>query len=193
MTGNEREMRELERQVKQLKQDVASLQQNSFQAAKEAEGDLQQVLLGQAAFALSDLIERHIYGSGGAPCSWGAPPSLTKLAKRAEHMVLNEDQLTRWKEAQEHLSRSMPFEELLAADRFLRKLRIAYVHDTELEVQSKTLQDLMTLAGVHCGPKAKVPVQQFLELLRQFTSGDHPLAPNKSFAEVLQMARTSIG
>lgn len=193
MTVIEREMRELEQQVKQLKEDVASLQQNLFQAAREAEGDLQQILLGQAAFAFADLIERHIYGPGGAPYSWGAPPSLTKLAKRAQQMVLNEDQLIRWTAAQEHLSHSMPFEELLAADCFLRKLTVGYVHGTDLRLQSRTLQDLKKWAGIHGGPKAIVPVWKYLELLSHFSTGDHPLAPNISLAEVLHRATTSIG
>ena len=119
---------------------------------------------------LANIIERHVYGPGGAPHGSGVPASLIKLAERAGQMVLTEDRLIQWTAAQEHLSHSMPFEELLAADHFLRKLTTACVHDTRIRLQSRTLQDLKNWAGIHCGPKAVVPVQKYLELLSQVST-----------------------
>lgn len=190
----ERKVGELEQQMTQLNQAVADLQQKSCHAAREAERGLQQMLLGQAALVLAQIIERHVYGPCGAPHELGVPPLLKKMAERTGQMVLTEDQLIRWTAARGHVSQSMPIEELFAADCFLRKsFRAELAHGPELRLQSRTLQDFKKWAGLHCGPKAVVPVRKYVELLSQFPTNNQPLAPNRSLAENLHMATTSIG
>ena len=180
--AQDKRIRKLEAQVHSQQQAIGHIQQDAASAKAASAKRFEQLLLGQAAYSLSGVIELYIYGPGGDPGALQMPPSLTHMNKCSQNGHFTDDQQSRWESVKQYCSRHMPFQQLLAADRALRDLRREPAHGSRSEIRQITLQDLENWAGKHCNPKAIRPIQQYARLLNQFSTSNRPLAPDLSGA-----------
>jgi hypothetical protein len=165
---------------------IEFLEQNSKRADAARAKKWQRILLGQAAYALSKIIEGYLYGSAGFPGALGLPVSLEQLKKSAADFT--PEQMRRWEAIERHCSSVMSFEELLSADKALRTLSFDDAHGRQSEMRQATLQDLKSWAGVHFPPGAVVPIQKYVEVLNNFSSKNKPLVPDIKAVNVIHQA-----
>lgn len=83
-----------------------------------------------------------------------------------------------WEAVQQFTSPFMPFEELLRVDKALRLQRCDVAHDSKDKNAKITLQNLKTWAGVHFPAQAVMPIQNYLQVLNNFSSKNRPLVPD---------------
>jgi len=76
------------------------------------------MLLGQIAYAVSDLMEDFIFGEAGS--SSFVPLSISDIINN--NIELSEEEEARWAAAKAFLTSTMPLKEIVEADKYLRWL-----------------------------------------------------------------------
>ncbi len=176
-------IRVLEGQLQSQRRDIRTLQQESDRARQGRDKRLQAVLLGQAAYTLSGLVEAHVYQ--GQPTGELQPLSLKQLAAKHSAQQLTPEQAERWLHAQALLgSTGMPVNTLIQADKVLRKLRYEPAHGSSQQRNSTNMALLIQWADVHIDAMALGPVKEYLKVLNRFSSSNKPLCPDKSLGQL---------
>lgn len=142
----------------------------------------QEVLLGQIAYAVSDVLEEFIFGEAAGSSSF-LPLSIPDLANN--NVELSEREQARWAAAKAFLTSAMSLKEIIEADKYLRWLS-SKPAEGKSQIRETTVADLHTWAELHCKAKAVVPVQRYMQVLNQLSTSDRPLAPDKSLATIVQ-------
>lgn len=161
---------------------IEVLEKNASKAVLAKEKRQQRVLLGQAAYALAKIIEQYVYGPAGFPHGLGLPVSLNKISKDLVNFL--PEQKSCWEAVQQYISPFMPFEELLRVDKALRLQRYDVAHGSNDKNAKTTLQNLKSWAGVHFPAQAVMPIQNYLQILNNFSSKNRPLVPDLDLAHV---------
>ncbi len=160
---------------------IRQLQHEQNQALSSKAKLQQEMLLGQIAYTVSDVLEDFIFGEVGS--SSLLPLGISDLANN--NVELSEEEQARWVAAKAFLTSTMPLKEIVEADRYLRWLS-SKPADGKSQIRETTAADLHTWAGLYCKAKAVVPVQRYMQVLNQLSTSARPLAPNKSLATVVQ-------
>jgi len=160
---------------------IRQLQHEQNQAVSSKVKLQQEMLLGQIAYAVSDLMEDFIFGEAGS--SSFVPLSISDITNN--NIELSEEEEARWAAAKAFLTSTMPLKEIVEADKYLRWLS-SKPADGKSQIRETTAADLHTWAGLYCKAKAVVPVQRYMQVLNQLATSDRPLAPDKSLATVVQ-------
>jgi len=160
---------------------IRQLQQERDQALLSKAKLEQEILLGQIAYTVSHVLEDFIFGEAGS--SSFLPLSVSDFANNTVN--LSEEEQARWAAAQAFLTSTMPLDEIIEADKYLRWLRNEPAHGKS-QIKETTATDLHIWAGLHCKAKAAVPVQRYMQVLNKLATSGRPLAPNKSLAAVVQ-------
>ena len=197
LEAQETRIAELERRVGQQQhmlvqqQNILGQQQNMLlevqqehDRARQARGrTLQKALLHQSAYALASVVEAYVYQ--GEDTGLLTPLSLTQLDRKAKEGDMEPLQLLRYRQAIQALTRELSIspQQLLAADKYLRKLTFNPAHGSN-SLQNVGLDDLLLWAGVHCSVRALQPVQAYIRGLTLF-SATHPLRPDKPLEDIL--------
>jgi len=142
----------------------------------------QEVLLGQIAYTVSDVLEEFIFGEAAGSSSF-LPLSIPDLANN--NVELSEREQARWAAAKAFLTSAMSLKEIVEADKYLRWLS-SKPAEGKSQIRETTVADLHTWAELHCKAKAVVPVQRYMQVLNQLSTSDRPLAPDKSLATIVQ-------
>ena len=164
---------QLEQQIKKQGAAISSLEQHNVAAAQARNRRRQQILLGEAAHALTSVIVLHVFGPAGFPGSLGIPISLKKIDKYGPRLTPEEK--SRWEAVQQYLTTFMPFEQLLSAEGALQTLRLGPAYSTVEAMQERattSLEDLQSWAGLYLPPAAVLPLQKLTEILSTFSSND---------------------
>lgn len=184
----------LEQQVEQLLVDRRKEEiQRSKQAGKRERRE-QKLLLGQAAYTFSELVESFVFNNEGAPVA--RHPSLTEMAKMAGRPTRSENEHTikprmtaaqkrRWQQVEAIMATIQPPHHFLDADQVLRELRYQPAHGSDAERQSTSLQQLLSWAG-SVDEVSVGAVKQYVSLLSRFSSRNSPLEPNIDPAQVFE-------
>ena len=160
---------------------IRQLQHEQNQALSSKAKLQQEMLLGQITYTLSDVLEDFVFGEVGS--SSFVPPSISDLANN--NVELSEEEEARCAAAKAFLTSTMPLEEIVEADEYLRWLS-SKPADGKSHIRETTAADLHTWAELHCKAKAVVPVQSYMPVLNPLSTSGRPLAPNKSLATVAQ-------
>ena len=144
----------------------------------------QKTLLGQIAYTISDILEEFVFGEEES--SSFLPISISDFANN--NMQLTEQQQARWAAAQAFFTSSMPLDEIIEVDRYLRWLSNGPAHGRSVtQTRDTKAAQLHAWAGVHCkAKKAVTSVQRYLQVLNKLSTEDRPLAPNISLAKLVQ-------
>ena len=155
---------------------IEHLEQKNRRADAARAKKQQRILLGQAAYALSKIIEGFNVWLNRIPR--GARASCVPETNREEGCRLYTRANPALASSPNHVSSIVSVEELLAADKALRTVGFDDAHGSSSEMQQVTLQALTTWAGVHFPPKAVIPVQNYVKILDNFSSNSNPLVPD---------------
>ena len=162
---------------------IRQLQQERAQALSSEAKLQREILLGQMAYTVSDILEDFVFGEDRS--SSFMPLSVADLANNTVN--LSEEEQARWAAAKAFLTSAMPLKEIVEADKYLRWPWLSSAPaDGNPQIEQTTAMDLHTWAGLHCNANAAVPVQRYMQVLNQLSTSGRPLAPNKSIAIVVQ-------
>lgn len=185
----------LEKQVLQLQQERRKERNERAEHLGAKERREQQLLLGQMAYTLNNLVESYVFGP--ASHSLGFHPTLNDLAAMAKRPAvsvqtdasepsLTAEQKVRWKGVEQKLATVQPVSVFLGADKTLRSMRYKPAHGYAEEHRGTTLQQLLLWAASHCDSVSLAAVKNVAILLSQFSTLNRPLNPNKRASEVFQ-------
>ena len=138
----QRDVSYLKKEIRQVRLDRDSQKQNRQQREEH-------VLLGEAAYKFSALIEEYIF-QGKDPDSLQTP-SLKQIQKRHEKGTLLPEQAKRWDRLAQLAPAGLSVEKLVQSDAVLRKQRFASAHGSLEQLQRTNIQELVTgLVKGHC-------------------------------------------
>ena len=172
------------RNIIALKRDVKALQRNICQARLNRDRQQQSrqkieehILLGEAAYKLSALVEEFIF-EGIDPDSL-MTPSLKQVSRRRAAGELKDEQAGRWDKLLQHLAPYGLTERLLIqTDSILRSQRTESAHGSRDQLQKTRISDLRQWADAYIDGRALQPVRQYLEFLNTFSTKNQPLCPD---------------
>ena len=157
-----------DKQIERQRRRIEILEQYAAEAAAAKGREQQRILLGQAAYALSKVVEDHVYSSVGYPGSLGLPVSLKQMHKSVADLTT--EQVHRWDAFQRHCWSIIDFEDLLVIDKALRNLAFHDAQGSQREMLQATLQDLKCWARVQLPPGAVTAAHKYLRILNKFSS-----------------------
>jgi hypothetical protein len=181
MEEQDQRIASLEKQGARLDKQVAQLVRERDHAVESKSLAQQKILLGQVAYTMAGMVEHYVYGPDGSGSL--VPLRMEDLASKAEHLAGT--QRARWVAIVKEISKIMPFEELVEADRYLRWLRNAPAHGSLQQIKDTRAVDLRDWAQRHCQVRAVGPVQRYVQVLSRFSVGERPLQANVARAKQL--------
>ena len=141
----------------------------------------QELMLGQLAYALMQVIRNYVY-NGAPPKEYGgSQPSVSSMASRQASM--SRDEANRWVAVHQYINSKLPSNDYQAMDKKLRKLRLGDFHSVA-EQQTASSQYLISLTQNIHNKEFRNDVIAAISILSQCSSRDRPLAPDRTLQPV---------
>ena len=192
VTDQDNRILQLEQHVKHLQEARRKEELLHSQQAGKRQWRERNLLLGQAAYTLSSLVEGFVFQGQGGLARHLSLTVMAQMAARKTEMgsqplsskpAMTAEQRIRWQQVEAKMGAVLPF---LDADHVLRELQYYPAHGTPAERAEVSLQQLLSWAGSFDAISVGA-VKRYVELLSQFSTRNTPLAPDIDPSLIFQM------